>query len=31
VLLIAHPPELVAHADRVVELEGGSAVRERAA
>jgi ATP-binding cassette, subfamily C, bacterial CydD len=31
VLLIAHRPELVAHADRVVELEGGSAVRERAA
>jgi ATP-binding cassette subfamily C protein CydD len=31
VLLIAHRPELVAHADRVVELEGGTAVREEAA
>jgi len=31
VLLIAHRPELVAHADRVVELGGGSAVREGAA
>ena len=31
VLLIAHRPELVAHADRVVELAGGSTVREEAA
>ena len=31
VLLIAHRPELVAHADRIVELAGGSAVREEAA
>jgi thiol reductant ABC exporter CydD subunit len=31
VLLIAHRPELVAHADRVVELGGGSAVRKEAA
>ena len=31
VLLIAHRPELVAHADRVVELSGGPAVREEAA
>ena len=30
-LLIAHRPELVAHADRVVELAGGSTVREEAA
>jgi ABC-type multidrug transport system fused ATPase/permease subunit len=31
VLLIAHRPELVAHADRVVLLGGGAAVREEAA
>jgi ATP-binding cassette, subfamily C, bacterial CydD len=31
VLLIAHRPELVAHADRVVLLDGGAAVREEAA
>jgi thiol reductant ABC exporter CydD subunit len=31
VLLIAHRPELVAHADRIVELGGGTAVREEAA
>jgi ATP-binding cassette subfamily C protein CydD len=31
VLLIAHRPELVAHADRVVLLGGGTAVREEAA
>jgi ATP-binding cassette subfamily C protein CydD len=31
VLLIAHRPELVAHADRVVFLGGGTAVREEAA
>ncbi len=31
VLLIAHRAELVAHADRIVELAGGSAVREEAA
>jgi ABC-type multidrug transport system fused ATPase/permease subunit len=31
VLLIAHRPELVAHADRVVALAGGTAVREEAA
>jgi ABC-type multidrug transport system fused ATPase/permease subunit len=31
VLLIAHRPELVEHADRVVVLDGGTAVREEAA
>ncbi|HET7554737.1 MAG TPA: thiol reductant ABC exporter subunit CydD [Gaiellaceae bacterium] len=31
VLLIAHRPELVAHADRIVLLEGGTSVREEAA
>jgi ATP-binding cassette, subfamily C, bacterial CydD len=31
VLLIAHRPELVAHADRIVKLGGGTAVREEAA
>jgi thiol reductant ABC exporter CydD subunit len=31
VLLIAHRPELVAHADRIVELGRGTAVREEAA
>ena len=31
VLLIAHRPELVEHADRVVVLAGGTAVREEAA
>jgi ATP-binding cassette, subfamily C, bacterial CydD len=31
VLLIAHRPELVAHADRVVTLPGGTVVREEAA
>ena len=31
VLLIAHRPELVAHADRVVLLGGDAAVREEAA
>ncbi|MGN6431196.1 MAG: thiol reductant ABC exporter subunit CydD [Gaiellaceae bacterium] len=31
VLLIAHRPELIARADRIVALEGGAAVREEAA
>jgi ABC-type multidrug transport system fused ATPase/permease subunit len=31
VLLIAHRPELVEHADRVVVLGGGTVVREEAA